>query len=76
MVPFIRKHILGVCEQVELNPICSATETSYDYYDLNEANVSINIGLDKQTKKFERKIVNIFLPIHFNMFWVLKRTVS
>ena len=23
-------------------------------------------------KIVERKIVNIFLPIHFNMFWVLK----
>ena len=33
-----------------------------------------HIGLDEQ--KFLRKIVNIFLPISFNMFWVLKRTVS
>ena len=33
-----------------------------------------DIGLDEQN--FERKIVNIFLPISFNMFWVLNRTVS
>ena len=31
-------------------------------------------GLDKQ--KIQHKIVNIFLPIMFSMFWVLKRTVS
>ena len=28
------------------------------------------------TKKFQHKIVNIFLPISCNMFSVLKRTVS
>ena len=27
-------------------------------------------------KLFEHKIVNIFLPISFNIFWVLKRTIS
>ena len=56
--PIMRKHSLRVCEQLALNPICSATETSYDYYDLNVANVSIIVN-----KNFERKIVNIFLPI-------------
>ena len=33
-----------------------------------------SIGLEKN---IQRKIVNIFLPINFNIyFWVLKRTVS
>ena len=27
-------------------------------------------------EKFERKIINILFPVSFNMFWVLKRTVS
>ena len=32
------------------------------------------IGLDKQNS--EHKIVSNYLPISFNMFWLLKRTVS
>ena len=33
-------------------------------------------GKGLENKIFELKIVNIFLPISLNMFWVLKRTVS
>ena len=53
------------CFQKRIDPVLSAVQG------LMQKHLYIQIN-----NSFESKIENNFLPISFNMFWVLKRTVS